>query len=417
MPSGVFSVVDLETTGFLARGNDRIVEIGIVTVDRDGQILDRWETLLNPDRDLGPQHIHRIAARDVWRAPRLEDLAEELSHRLSGTVVVAHNLAFDGPFLEAQLGRVGSGLPAGYLDLGICTMRSAPRFVQGIGRSLAECCEVFGVTNLHAHCAGDDAYATAQLLSRMIEIDPAWQLWDERLSLARDLDWAPVPPAARAQTVLRRREDEHEDHYLERIVTQLPSADGGPEENDYLALLDRALLDGVLSASESDALVELAGERGIDKDRALRLNRRYFTELVAIAWDDGIVTDAERDQIVGAARLLGLTAAEAESAVNAPPAPVGAESSASETIDASPAVGRFSVPPGSLIVLTGDMSRPRSVIAADLERAGFIVHGGVTKKVALVVAADPDSLSGKAKKARDYGLPVVGENYLSVLLG
>ena len=28
----------------------------------------------------------------------------------------------------------------------------------------------------------------------------------------------------------------------------------------------------------------------------------------------------------------------------------------------------------------------------------------------LVVAADPDSLSGKARKARDYGIPVVTED-------
>jgi DNA polymerase-3 subunit epsilon len=41
----------------------------------------------------------------------------------------------------------------------------------------------------------------------------------------------------------------------------------------------------------------------------------------------------------------------------------------------------------------------------------------VTKKVKLVVAADPDSLSGKARKARDYGIPVVGEDALGRLLG
>jgi DNA polymerase-3 subunit epsilon len=37
----------------------------------------------------------------------------------------------------------------------------------------------------------------------------------------------------------------------------------------------------------------------------------------------------------------------------------------------------------------------------------------VTKKVALLVAADPDSLSGKAREARDYGIPIVGEAALA----
>jgi DNA polymerase III subunit epsilon len=39
------------------------------------------------------------------------------------------------------------------------------------------------------------------------------------------------------------------------------------------------------------------------------------------------------------------------------------------------------------------------------------------KKVKLVVAADPDSLSGKARKARDYGITIVSEAGLVSLLG
>jgi DNA polymerase-3 subunit epsilon len=40
---------------------------------------------------------------------------------------------------------------------------------------------------------------------------------------------------------------------------------------------------------------------------------------------------------------------------------------------------------------------------------GFTVKSGVSKKLDVLVAADPDSLSGKAKKARDYGIPIVSE--------
>ncbi|WP_198410963.1 hypothetical protein [Cryobacterium sp. TMT1-3] len=38
-------------------------------------------------------------------------------------------------------------------------------------------------------------------------------------------------------------------------------------------------------------------------------------------------------------------------------------------------------------------------------------------KVTLLVAADPDSLSGKARKARDYGIPIVGETAMARLAG
>jgi DNA polymerase-3 subunit epsilon len=63
------------------------------------------------------------------------------------------------------------------------------------------------------------------------------------------------------------------------------------------------------------------------------------------------------------------------------------------------------------------MSLPRAAIELELVARGFSPWPAVTKKVALVVAADPDSLSGKARKARDYGIPVVGESALWVLLG
>jgi len=36
--------------------------------------------------------------------------------------------------------------------------------------------------------------------------------------------------------------------------------------------------------------------------------------------------------------------------------------------------------------------------------------------VALVIAADPDSLSGKARKAADYGIPIVTERAFAGLL-
>ena len=42
-------------------------------------------------------------------------------------------------------------------------------------------------------------------------------------------------------------------------------------------------------------------------------------------------------------------------------------------------------------------------------RAGFQVATTVTKKLDILVVADPDTQSGKAKKARLYGIRVVHE--------
>lgn len=47
-----FAVVDFETTGFNSRGSDRVVEVAVVHVDRRGKVTGKWQTVLNPERDL-----------------------------------------------------------------------------------------------------------------------------------------------------------------------------------------------------------------------------------------------------------------------------------------------------------------------------------------------------------------------------
>lgn len=111
MASGVFSVLDTETTGLFPGGHDRIAEIAIVRMNRDGEVLDRWETLVNPQRDLGKQSLHGIRSCDLLGAPTFSDLAAELAWRLSGTVLVAHNLSFDARFLDAEFRRAGMPVP------------------------------------------------------------------------------------------------------------------------------------------------------------------------------------------------------------------------------------------------------------------------------------------------------------------
>lgn len=57
----------------------------------------------------------------------------------------------------------------------------------------------------------------------------------------------------------------------------------------------------------------------------------------------------------------------------------------------------------------------------DLERAiedqGGILKSSVGKTLTYLVAADPNSTSGKAKKARGYGVKVISESDAETLLG
>ena len=61
------------------------------------------------------------------------------------------------------------------------------------------------------------------------------------------------------------------------------------------------------------------------------------------------------------------------------------------------------------------MRRPRSEWEAELAQRGFVI-GSLTRRARLLIAADPDSASGKAKKAREYGVPIINEEALTGLL-
>ena len=87
-----YAVIDVETTGLKQGWHHRLVEVAIVHVDRVGAVTDEWCTLVNPKRDLGPQHKHGITATEVRSAPDFGQVAAAVVERLRGRVLVAHNL-------------------------------------------------------------------------------------------------------------------------------------------------------------------------------------------------------------------------------------------------------------------------------------------------------------------------------------
>jgi DNA polymerase-3 subunit epsilon len=172
-------------------------------------------------------------------------------------------------------------------------------------------------------------------------------------------------------------------------------------------LLDRVLLDRQLSRHEQEELVSVAEMMGLSREDAIALNRAYVSALGRIAAEDGVVTAEERADLESVATMLGLATEDVDAAL-ATPADLSME---------APSVGGFRLKPGDAVVFTGDAP---GIDRADLEyqarSLGLRPTGAVSRKTNLVVAADPDSLSGKARKARDLGIPIVGyDTYLRML--
>lgn len=341
-----------------------------------------------------------MTAREVLSAPPFGGIASDLIDLLSGRVIVAHNASFDIRFLDGELNRLGYWPGAPYARL--CTMRAARTMLDG-GCRLVDCCAAFDIELSGAHRASVDAYATAQLLGAFIASSRRSD-WDDLLLSAPAL----VPyEGQRMPWLAREGVAPYSPGFLERIIDRIPDVSETHEQAEYLALMERCLLDRYLSEHEKNALVDLAGRYGIGRSTVEKLHHDYFLALVRLAWADGIVTEAERTDIQAVGELLEIApdVVDYTLADDSPWRAAGAE-------QLSQTVSGFALQSGDEIVLTGEMTRPRSDWEARLRELGYVPKPAVTKKVSLVVAADPDSLSGKARKARDYGIPIVGEEWL-----
>ena len=390
----MYAVIDLETTGLDPARHDRIVEIAIVHVDASGAITREWCTLINPQRDIGPQRIHGIRSADARRAPTFAEAAGQIVELLRGRVLVAHNVAFDGPFLAYQFRAHGHETPIS-LERTLCTMKLAADYLPGSGRALAACCATAGVPLEHAHCALDDARAAALLLGHYLSAAGDPPPWAAQIEAAASADW-PALPVRHTAEVRRRADDEPEPHFLSRLVELLPRVAEPPNADAYLAVLDQALVDRYVSATESDALVATARELRLARSDVALLHEGYLAELATAALADGVVSDAERADLEAVATLLALPDGSVDAAL------------------ARAAAGRvprqrtrFHLSPGDEVVFTGDTALPREVWEARARAAGLLVHHSVTRATRLLVAADVDTMSGKARKAREYGVPVV----------
>ena len=400
-----YAVVDVETTGFSPAKHDRIIEIAVVQLSERGEVTNEWCTLVDPQRDPGPQRVHGIKASDLIGAPTFADIAGEVATLLQGRLLTAHNAQFDTLFLKAEFTRAGFSVP---IDRGhaLCTMRLAGNYLPAASRSLVACCAAAGIPLGQAHSALADAVAAAGLLQVYLAHQAPPVPWLSLANYATSVRWPTLGHSGRALIPKQRGSSDREPDgkWISRLVAVLPRVKEPPEADAYLDVLDRALLDRELSQTEKADLITLAEELGLDRPDILALHRDYLDALAVAAWADGVITPEERADMRAVAALLGLDADAVEQSLEA------------TALTESPHAARpqFALEVGDRIVFTGEMVRSRDEWIRVIEAAG-LETGAVTKNTKLLVAADTDSRSSKAKKARAYGVPTVGETAFTKL--
>ncbi|WP_053386375.1 exonuclease domain-containing protein [Leucobacter japonicus] len=392
-----FAVIDFETTGLVPERSDRVLEVGVVLLDESGAREHSWSTVLHPQRDIGATHIHGITGADVLDAPRFAEVSDHLLSLVSGRTVVAHNASFDMRFFEHELRRAGYAIAS--RPAALCSMKWS-RQLLGASK-LQHCCEALGIPLTNAHSALADAEATGALVSHLVQLGGARTEWLQDRSASESYVW---PRAISAQHTIPRTAARRStasvrpNSWMERVLenaTFISAAQHTETEAAYLVALDGALLDFHISESEGRSLAEIATASGVTLPRMLELHREHLHALAAEAWADGVLTDDELADLSRAAVSMGLTPVDVVGALDATREH---RSEAQSTL--------FEV--GDRVVFTGELSRPRDAWIADIVAAG-LTTGGITKSTRAVVSADPDSVSGKAAKARQYGVPVLDE--------
>lgn len=276
----LISVVDVETTGLSPWGNDRIVEIAVVLMSPDGSIHQEYETLVNPDRDLGPSHLywHRggVTAGEILHAPKFPDIAGDVAELLSRTYILAgHNVSFDRNFLIKEYQRMGITMP----DLPVlCTC-------QLLGRSnLAACCKEFDVVfEGEPHRAISDARVTASLVQRLIADNPAI-LGGFPPSRKK---WPPISPNRTACVSRDHAQQKLQEppRFLQRILSKIHYDTDAttPSVVAYLALVDRILEDRVINVHEETTIVDAVANWGLSIAQVKEAHQTYIHNLAVHA--------------------------------------------------------------------------------------------------------------------------------------
>lgn len=402
--AGPIAVIDLETTGLFPLRHDRIIEIAAVLVAPNGQIEREFVSLVNPGRDVGPTRVHHVTAEDVSHAPTFADIAGLFADIVRGSVAIAaHNARFDKLFLESEFARIGAPLqdvPA------LCTMQLAG------GGNLQACCEEFEIpAPTNAHTALSDARATAQLLIRLLKQSLISACHTFRSPIA----WPLLPARARAVTRGEAKQRKAETpRYLERLLSLKPQVQTSSNSNGslmaYGALLDRVLEDRRIDTAEAAALTEMAERWGLSGESIAKYHADYVRQLAIAAVSDGVVSTAEHNDLMLVARLLGQDQASLDRALKEAISRIGGI-----PIQASRKPSPSDLQ-GKRVCFTGELQcslkgAPITREHAELlaSEAGLLVTKSVTKKVDVLVVADPHTQSGKARKAQAYGIRILHE--------
>ena len=418
-----YSVVAVETTG-LSPHRHRIIEIAVAQCDLDGRVTELFSTLLDPQGPAGDFQAHGLFDDDVVNAPTFAEVAPWLVHLFRQRVVVAHNARFDIGFVEREFQRRGRPTVPPLTTL--CTMREAPHHLPEAPRfTLLACCEAANVPVDGGHGASAKAMGTARLLEHYLARGAGEaRHWQQARSVAASLNWprrtadpARVYTRDDAHTTRRAREEAEQVRrrdavsYLEKARAYGPPTGVGDGPDSYLAVLDAALEDRVITPQEAIDLAELAVSLGVSEEQRKDLDRLYVTALAASMVAAGPIDREERADLTRVAAQLGIPRTALDEIVGM----------ARSTVDQGHGGPRIlargrPLESGLHVLFHGYLAVTRGELERRMARADLSVATGIHDRVDVLVVADPDESADRTYWARQRGIRVLIEPVFLALL-
>jgi DNA polymerase-3 subunit epsilon len=166
----IYTVFDTETTGLEPSAGDEIIQIGAVRIV-NGRLLrhENIDQIVDPRRPLRPEGIpiHGITEDMVRGQPPIAEVLPQFHAFSEGTVLVAHNAAFDMRFFQLKEDSLGIRFTQPVLDT---LLLSAVIHPNQESHKLEAIAERLGIAIIGRHTALGDAIVTAEVFLRMLPL-------------------------------------------------------------------------------------------------------------------------------------------------------------------------------------------------------------------------------------------------------
>jgi len=165
-----YTVFDTETTGLDPAGGDAIVSIGAIRIVNTHILTEEsFDQVVNPQRDIpmSATKIHGISNAMVESQPTIDMVLPAFFKYTEGTIIVAHNAAFDMRMLQTYENRTGIRFVNPVLDT---LLLSAIVHSAQEDQTLSSIVGRLGVSVVDRHTAMGDALMTAKIFIRMIPL-------------------------------------------------------------------------------------------------------------------------------------------------------------------------------------------------------------------------------------------------------